>query len=282
MNTAVTARPGWEALLELKYGMRASTTRLISKRQLGPLTLQRAFYPEGDTCHSYILHPPGGVVGGDSLQIDITAESGTHSLLTTPGATKFYRSHAQASARVSQNIAIASGAAVEWLPQQNIFFPGANVELSTNINIAADGNYMGWEINCLGRPANGETFSSGRMRSTTSVSIGGELRLVERLAICSEQALTASTGMRGLAMQGSFVAAPCNSADKDSMAQILQESTGRDYPHPIGLTLVDEVLVIRALGEQTEPLLQLFTLLWTELRLQKLNKPSCIPRIWAT
>lgn len=282
MNTAVTARPGWEALLELNYGLRASTTRLISKRQLGPLTLQRAFYPEGDTCHSYILHPPGGVVGGDSLKIDVAAEPGAHSLLTTPGATKFYRSQAQSSARVSQNISIASGAAVEWLPQQNIFFPGANVTLSTNINIAADGTYMGWEINCLGRPANGEIFSSGRMSSTTSVSIEGELRLVERLAIPGEQALTASTGMRGLPMQGSFIAAPCNSADRDSMEQILHAIIGQDYPHPIGLTLVDEVLVVRALGEQTEPLLQLFTQLWTELRHQKLNKPACIPRIWAT
>ncbi len=282
MNTAVTARHGWEALLELRYELRASKTRLTSKRQLGPLTLQRPFYPEGGTCHSYILHPPGGVVGGDSLTIDIATETGAHCLLTTPGATKFYRSHAQDTAHVSQSIRVAPGAAVEWLPQQNIFFSGANVQLSTSINIEPGGKYIGWEINCLGRPANLEIFSSGNMRSSTSVSIGGELRLVERLSIANKQALTASTGMRGLAMQGSFIAAPCNEAHRERMEQILQESTAQEYPHPIGLTLVDDVLVVRALGQQTEPLQQLFTCLWTELRQQWLGAAPCIPRIWST
>jgi urease accessory protein len=69
------------------------------------------------------------------------------------------------------------------------------------------------------------------------------------------------------------------------LEQILQaqhEVPEQAYPHPIGLTLVDEVLVIRALGEQTEPLQQLFIRLWATLREQWLDKPACIPRIWST
>lgn len=257
----------------------------MSKRQLGPLTVQRAFYPEGNTCHSYILHPPGGVVGGDSLMIDIKTDAGAHCLLTSPGATKFYRAAAQQRASVCQRIAVATGAVVEWLPQQNIFFPGADVDVSTTVDIACGGRYIGWEINCLGRPANGETFSSGRLRSTTQVRIGGELRLAERLHVNSEQALAAAAGMRGLAMQGCLIAAPCTEAHRAGLERILQtqqEAPGRAYPHPIGLTLVDEVLVIRALGEQTEPLQRLFTLLWGALRQQWLDRPVCIPRIWST
>jgi urease accessory protein len=282
MNTAVSANHGWEAQLQLRYGLRGAKTRLLSKRQLGPLTLQRPFYPEGDTCHSYILHPPGGVVAGDSLQISVLAEPGSHSLLTTPGATKFYRSHAQQVASVSQRIQVGEYATVEWLPQQNIFFSGANVALSTSIDIAPGGRFIGWEINCLGRPANGEKFEQGSMRSATQVHIGDDLRLAERLHISDKQALGAATGMRGLAMQASFIAAPCSAAHRDKLEQILQASPGREYLHPIGLTLVDEILVIRALGEQTEPLLQLFSLLWTALRELWLDKAPCIPRIWST
>ena len=85
-----------------------------------------------------------------------------------------------------------------------------------------------------------------------------------------------------MAMQGSFIAAPCSEAHRDALDQLLQTNLGRDYPHPIGLTLVDEVLVVRALGQQTEPLLEVFSRLWIELRQQWLKRAPCVPRIWAT
>ena len=281
MNKAVTPR-GWQARLDLEYGLRGSKTRLVNKRQVGPLALQRSFYPEGDICHNYVLHPPGGVVGGDSLRITVNAQPGAHCLLTTPGATKFYRSNGQLVGAQSQQITVQDDAIVEWLPQQNIFFPGANAALNTSIDIAPQGKFIGWEMHCLGRPANNEKFSSGALRSQTRVYIAGQLRLIEQLNTNADQILDCATGLRGLAMQGSFIAAPCNGAQRDAMEQILQSNTEGSYPHPIGLTLVDEVLVIRALGEQTEPMLEIFTRLWNELRQQWLQQAPCAPRIWAT
>lgn len=282
MNIAVKAGPGWQARLDLDYGLRGKKTRLVNKRQLGPLTLQRPFYPEGDTCHSYLLHPPGGVVAGDSLQINVRAGPGAHCLLTTPGATKFYRAAIDKMASQTQHIAVATGAIMEWLPQQNIFFPGARATLSTRIDVESGGKFIGWEIHCLGRPANDEKFSRGTVLSNTHVSISGELRLVESLNIPSEEALIASVGMRGLAMQASFIAGPCTVEHRDTLENILQAIPGGDYPYPIGLTLVDEILVVRALGEQTEPLMRIFTLLWSALRQQWLARSPCVPRIWAT
>ena len=281
MNEAVTPR-GWQAQLKLHYGLRGNKTHLIDKQQRGPLTLQRSFYPEGDICHNYILHPPGGVVGGDSLQINVNAGPGTHSLLTTPGATKFYRSKAERVGSQSQHITVADGAVVEWLPQQNIFFPGAHVALDTRIDIARDGKFVGWEMHCFGRPANSEPFAAGSVRSLTQVRIAGELRLVEQLYTDADATLVAATGLRGMAMQGSFIAAPCSEAQRDALEQLLQTDPGRDYTHPIGLTLVDEVLVVRALGQQTEPMLAVFTRLWIVLRRQWLERAPSVPRIWAT
>jgi urease accessory protein len=279
MNKALTTDTGWQARLDLQFGVRALRTRLLAKRQFGPLTLQRPFYPEGDTCHGYVLHPPGGVVGGDSLYISIDAQRGAHCLLTTPGATKFYRSNERKVSSVDQRIVVAAGAVVEWLPQQNIFFADAHASLSTTVDIAPGGHYLGWEINCLGRPANSELFLGGSVHSSTRLTLGGELRLAEQLQVSGLQALGAPAGLRGLPMQGCFIAAPCRDSHRDALEQILLLT---QYPHPIGLTLVDDILIIRALGDQTEPLQRVFTLLWQTLRPLWLQKAACLPRIWST
>lgn len=276
------APQGWQARLDLEYGLRGAKTRLTHKRQSGPLALQRSFYPEGNTCHNYLLHPPGGVVGGDSLEINVSTGPGAHSLLTTPGATKFYRCEPQQVAHQVQRISVADGGVMEWLPQPNIFFSGANASLSTHIDVAADARFIGWEMHCFGRPASHEPFASGFVRSKTQVCVAGDLRLIEQFNTRDDDALLAATGLRGLAMQGSFIAAPCNDDHRKILEQILHSQLGEQYPYPCGLTLVDEVLIVRALGQQAEPMLALFTRLWTELRGEWLHKAPCSPRIWAT
>lgn len=281
MNDAPTPR-GWQARLDLEYEYRGNKTRLVNKRQSGPLTLQRSFYPEGDICHNYILHPPGGVVGGDSLAIHASAGKGSHCLLTTPGATKFYRSRSGCIGRQTQRIGVADDAILEWLPQHNIFFPGSNAVLCTSVDIALGGKYVGWEIHCFGLPSNGETFSNGTVSSRTEITIGGDLRLVEQFNTCGEETLLAATGLRGMSVHGSVIAAPCNEAQREALERILQAQPGAAFPHYVGMTLVDEVLIVRATGDQTEAMQVLFTHLWTELRAQWLQQSPCLPRIWAT
>jgi urease accessory protein len=62
----------------------------MRRRHLGPLVVQRAFHPEADgTAHLYILHPPGGVAGGDRLEITAHVAAGARALMTTPGGAKF-------------------------------------------------------------------------------------------------------------------------------------------------------------------------------------------------
>ena len=123
-NNPESQRTGWHADLRLDYQLKGEKTCLVKKSQKGPLTVQRPFYPEGDICHSYILHPPGGVVGGDILDIEINADTSAHCLITTPGATKFYRSKNDLESIQTLHISIKKNAIVEWLPQQNIFFTG--------------------------------------------------------------------------------------------------------------------------------------------------------------
>src|SRR5258706_3658886 len=84
---------GWEAVLQLAFQRRGERTVLARRSSLGPLAVQKALYPEGDlVCHAILLHPPGGIAGGDRLEISVAIETGAHLLLTMPMATKGYRS----------------------------------------------------------------------------------------------------------------------------------------------------------------------------------------------
>lgn len=278
-NNPEDQRTGWHADLRLDYQLKRGKTCLAKKSQKGPLTVQRPFYPEGDICHSYILHPPGGVVGGDILDIQINAAIQAHCLITTPGATKFYRSKNDLESIQTLRINVEKDAIVEWLPQQNIFFTGACSQLNTQINIEPGGKFIGWEMHCFGRPANNEIFNQGAVKSCTQININGELRLVEQLNTDGDSLAQSSCGLRDKAMQASLIAAPFSEAQKQKLEQLLL-----DYPYKdlIGMTLVDEVLVIRVLGDHIEPILENFISLWSQLRTEWLQRPACAPRIWDT
>ena len=145
---------GWRAELDMRFAFNHTKTVLTGLRHVGPLRVQRPFYPEGGVCHVYLLHPPGGLVGGDELTVNLHCGSSSHALLTTPGSTKFYRSVGE-QVIVNQRLIVENGACLEWFPQENIFFPGAICNLNTSIKLTTDAKFIGWEINCCpDHPAN--------------------------------------------------------------------------------------------------------------------------------
>src|SRR5689334_17836187 len=98
-------RDGWRASLDLEFARSGVRTVLARRSHVGPLVVQRPFYPEGEVCHVYLVHPPGGVVGGDTLELRARVRDGAHALVTTPAATKFYRSEGRV-ARQLQDIVL--------------------------------------------------------------------------------------------------------------------------------------------------------------------------------
>jgi urease accessory protein len=145
----------------LEFAAGPDRTILVHREQRGPLAVQRPFYPEGSTCHVYVLHPPGGLVGGDVLAIEVRVGEGAQALITTPGAAKLYRSLGP-TAEQTQRLRVAAGGSLEWLPQENILFPGAQARLRTELDLEPGAAFIGWEVQCLGRPAIGERFETGR------------------------------------------------------------------------------------------------------------------------
>lgn len=250
---------------------------LAHKRQFGPLTVQRPFYPEGGACHLYLLHPPGGVVGGDRLEIDVQVRSGAHALITTPGAAKFYRS-AGPWALQHQRLVVEDGGVLEWFPHENILFPGAMLGNRMQVKLSGDARFLGWEIQSLGRPVIGERFDSGSADLRLDVSREGRPLLSERLRIRGNSDLDGPSGLRGFAVAASFVASRAGPEDVEAAREGLEMPTG----HPFAMSLVEDLLVARCLAGSVEPVNRIFLALWGILRPRLLGREACAPRIWAT
>lgn len=268
----------------LSFQRCGSRTVLGQCTHQGPLRVQRPFYPEGpDVSHVAILHPPGGVVGGDELRVDARIETGAHALLTTPAAGKFYRS-AGPLAGQTQQLTVAAGSALEWLPQENIMYSGARVHTLTRVELQGDACFLGWEILCLGRPAAGETFAIGECRQTLELWRDGEPLYLEQASYAGDDpALKAAWGLQGQPVVATLFCAPAIPGLTDAIRAGWEPLT---LPAPAGeltaVTQLDGVLIGRYLGPSTARARRFFTLAWGLLRLLLLDRPPCPSRFWNT
>ncbi|MGB2079508.1 MAG: urease accessory protein UreD [Vibrio sp.] len=269
----------------------APKTRLGKREQLGPLSVQRPFYPENHgACHVYLLHPPGGVVGGDHLHIQIETKPHAHALITTPGATKFYRHNGQSSAQV-QTLTARSHSLLEWLPQENIFFNDAKVNLTTQIHLEADALFLGWEMHCFGRPALKECFTLGRLSGTTQIfdtsdrQLGEKkLLLTENIHLIGDDDLMRAVGLQGFQMLGSFYITQKNPQDFELVQKLLEEiqTQTKRTDLVIGCTLIGRLIVVRAWSDWSEPMQHAFCHIWQQVRKAWFDEEPELPRIWAT
>ena len=273
---ALAVESGWSARLRLGFRSVSGRTVLAQRERHGPLSVQRPFYPEGDACHVYLLHPPGGVVGGDSLQIDTELAACSHALVTTPGATKFYRS-AGPVARQRQHLQVEAGAGLEWLPQENIFFPGAQVDLRTRIDLRGDARLAFWEIHCLGRPVIGEHFDEGALDARLEVWREQQPLLIERLRVDARSRRHASV-LGGQPVSATALFNRAGEGHLQTARELIAGATGSMS----GATLLDALLVVRYLGDSTEQVRKLFTAIWCALREPLLQRSAITPRIWNT
>ena len=179
--------------MQLAFERRSSRTVLAQCSHRGPLRVQKALYPEGDAvCHAIVLHPPAGIAGGDSLEIDVKVDAGAHALLTTPGAGKWYRS-AGSSARLTQRITVADDGVCEWLPQESIVFNGALGALETVVELHGNACFIGAEMLCFGRTGSGEHFTRGKLGISTRISRDGRPLWLERGRIAGASPLVGSS-----------------------------------------------------------------------------------------
>jgi urease accessory protein len=241
--------------------------------------MQKALYPEGDAvCHAVVIHPPGGIAGGDALELNVAVEPGAHALITTPGAAKWYKANGRVA---SQNVVLAVDGLLEWLPQEAIIFDAAEVRSSIDIDLAADAAMIGWDIVVLGRRAAGEHFSRGCFAQTIRLSIGGELRWIERTRIAGGDALLeAPVGLAGHPVFGCLWAAG-PAVDAIDLDELRAGLGAIGHIAPI-TRRAPGLIVARTLGNGTGPVRASLAAVWTALRPRVCGRDAQPPRLWAT
>ena len=273
----------WRGALAIDYRLRDGRT-IARDRHDGPLRVLRALYPEGGVCHSVLVHPPGGVVGGDELSVELTLDEGAHALVTTPGATRFYRS-AGAAATQSLRVVAAAASRLEWLPLETIAYSGCIATNSLRFELAPGSEMIGWDVTALGLPESDRPFDAGRF--TQSIELPG--RWLERGAIAaSDDRLLDSplgwAGRRVLATMwfatGDALDPPRSEALLDAArttaaAHALAATTGATSPQP-------GVIVVRALAGRVEPAMDLLQGIWRVWRRLAWELAATAPRVWST
>lgn len=277
MQVAEPLVRSWKASLALEFSFENQKTTLTGKRHDGPLVVQKPLYPEGEAvCHAIVVHPPGGIAGGDELTLTASTGRKASVLLTTPGAAKWYRS---AGAQARQSIAFGVQGLLEWLPQETIVFDGALAETAFAADLDAGAGLIGWDIVCLGRTGSGERFRRGRYRSAFQLRREGRLLWLERGRIDGGGTLLASpAGLNGQPVFGTLFASFPDFEVK--LLPALREEKPADGEGAV--TLLPGVLLARYLGGSGEAARRYFTALWRILRPALAGRAAVEPRIWST
>lgn len=269
--------PRWKARLNLGFEDCAGKT-VLRRSHTGPLLIQRPFYPEGPVCHAYMLHPPSGIVGGDALQIEVESKTDSQGLVTTPGASKYYGSDGRVA---SQNIQInvASDAALEWMPQETIYFNDCRASQILQVMLEPHSRFIGWEISCLGRPAGNYGFIDGEVSSRFTIVLNNQPFLSERLLVRGANDLARLTGMRSATTCGTMVIYCHQLAGFEALDEVRNALPSTTE---FAVTQIDDFIIIRYLGGNTEVARNGFIAAWSLLRPLVMKRPVHTPRIWAT
>lgn len=274
----------WHGRLSLHYTRDGERT-VAHDRHEGPLRVLKALYPEGyGICHHVLVHPPGGIVGGDVLDIDVALDAGTHALITTPGATRFYRSIGAAASQHA-TLCVADGARLEWLPLETIAYCGCIGENRVRLELAAGAQTIGWDVLALGLPAAGEPFEAGVF--TQQLELPGCWLERGRIAASDKRLLDSPLGLVGLRVIATAWFAsgtPLPAALREGLletaracaeASPLAARCGATSPH-------ESVVVLRVLAAHVETAMSLLTSVraaWRQLAWSLAAEP---PRVWRT
>ncbi len=272
----------WQARLNLDYRLDARRTVLRHEHD-GPLRIFKSLYPEGDgICHNVIIHPPGGLVGGDVLDVKVHVASGAHGLISTPGATRFYASDGLSTTQ-QVDIRLDAGARLEWLPLETIAYPGCQAHNTLRATLAEGAELLAWDVTALGLPTAHQPFDHGSF--SQRLDIPGLWLEQARINAVDTRLLESPLGLGGQRCLGTLFLASGTAFTRERREHLLEVVratlegetpgvlAGATCPNP-------QLLVLRAVAPLVEPLMALFQRVWSDLRPAAWGLGAIPPRIW--
>jgi urease accessory protein len=275
---------GWHGRLELGYRRDGDRT-VAHDRHDGPLRVLQPLHPEGPgICHHVLVHPPGGLVGGDVLELDIAVGPRAHALLTTPGATRCYRSAGEAALQ-SVRARVASAGRLEWLPLETIAYDACVAEGRVEIALEPEAEAIGWDIVALGLPASALPFERGRY--VQSIAWPGHWLERGTIDAADHRLLDSPLGFAGRRVVGTAWLARGGGWPDARRAALLEAArlaiAGDALESTAGITAAQpDVLVARVLAPAVEPAHALLVRVWRAWRAAAWELEAVAPRVWRT
>lgn len=271
----------WHGHLTLDYRLTPEGGTTALDRHDGPLRVLQRLYPEGPAiCHHVLVHPPGGIVGGDQLEIEANLDEGTHALITTPGATRFYRSAGEPATQ-SLRARVAPGARLEWLPLETLVYDSALAENHLTFDLAPGAEMMGWDLLALGLPAADQAFQRGHYQQ--HLELPG--RWLERGRISGDDALLLDSpmGLAGHKAMGTLWFAAGSSLPRERREALIDAARAIACDFPVGVTAPEDgLIVLRLLAPRIEPVFQHVSKVWAQWRALAWGLEDNRPRVWRT
>jgi urease accessory protein len=275
---------GWSGRLQLHARHEGGRT-IVRDRHEGPMRVLASLHPEGPAvCHQVLVHPPGGLVGGDQLDLELAVQTGAHLLLTTPGATRLYRSTGErAEQRVTARL--EPGARLEWLPLETIVYPGARSSTRLRFDLAPGALMIGLDVLALGLPASDQPFHHGEHRQ--HLEIPGVWRERALLDAGDRRWFESPLGWGGRCVLATAWVAAGDPFDESLGTRLADAARDRVADSALaaatGVTRPDARLVVtRVLADRVEPAFALLQQVWQAWRPLALGLPPCPPRVWRT
>jgi urease accessory protein len=278
----VSGHSTWHASLQLDYTLESkrSVARYLHN---GPLRILQSLYPEGDAvCHNVLVHPPSGLVGGDTLDMQVTVGEGAHGLVTTPGATRFYRSEAGLATQ-QVHARVESGARLEWLPLEAIAYNQCDALNRAVFNLAPGAEMMAWDLTAFGLPAANLPYVQGTFRQHLEIPgvwlergtlNANDTRLMDSpLGLAGQRCMATLVFAAGSAMADERIERALACAREVLEASELRLTAGATSPH-------EQVIVLRVLAPVTEPAMQLLRQVWAAWRQEMWGMQGTYPRLW--
>lgn len=250
----------------------------------GPLRILQTLYPEGDRiAHNVVVHPPGGLVGGDTLEIAVRVRESAHGLVTTPGATRFYRSDGE-TALQSTRIVLEAGARMEWLPLEAICYNGCLAENRLRMELAAGSELIGWDVTALGLPEAQLPFERGSLLQ--HLELPGHWLERGRIAAADQRLMDGPLGLAGRRCLATLFLVTGSDLTRqrrdDALALARDVVEAHEFASFAGATAPNSrAIAVRVLSPLVEPAIALLKAVRAAWRVSLWDLPATLPRSWA-
>jgi urease accessory protein len=272
----------WHAALRLDYA-REGERSVARFAHDGPLRILQSLWPEGGAvCHNVLVHPPGGLVGGDTLEVAASGAAGSHGLVTTPGASRFYRSEGPLAVQ-SVDVRLQAGARLEWLPLEAIYYSGCAAENRLRLQLEPGAEMLGWDISALGLPQAQQPFVRGSVLQHLELEHAWLER--GRIAADDTRLMDGPLGLAGNRCMATVFIACGSELPRPRRDALLDAARAVIEAHPLAATAGatapgPQVVVVRVLAPLVEPALQLAKAIRRAWRPLLWDLPPSEPRGW--